>query len=51
MDMKSLTREDKSVLRNEVKDIRDKFKKSDSGPYIYISGTALIIIILLIILL
>jgi hypothetical protein len=49
MDKKQLSREDKRTLRSEVKDIKQILKEQDY--VIYISLTALLIILLLIILL
>lgn len=47
LDKNKLTRQQKRELRNELKDIKQKLE----GGYIYISGTALLIILLLILLL
>lgn len=47
MDKSSLSKEEKRELRKEVRDIK---KKLDVG-YIYISGTAILIIILILLLL
>jgi len=49
MDKKQLSRDDKRVLRQEVKDIKQILKEQDY--VLYISLTALLIILLLIILL
>ena len=50
MDKSQFTRDQKHSLRKEVKDIGDQLNKQD-GVYLYLSGTAILIIILLIILL
>lgn len=47
MDKNNLTRQQKKELRNEVKAIKSRL----DGGYVYISGTAILIVILLILLL
>lgn len=49
MDFKSMTRDEKKEIRNELKDMRVEAKAAGSG--IYISAGAIILILLLIIIL
>jgi hypothetical protein len=51
MDKKALTSDQKRDLRKEVNNIKEQMQKSRPGYVIYISATALIIILLLILLL
>jgi hypothetical protein len=51
MDKSALTTDKKKDLRKEVNNIKDQVQKNRPGYFIYISLTALIIIILLILLL
>jgi hypothetical protein len=51
MDKKSLTKEEKKELRTEVKEIKKDLKEKRIAPGVYVSGAALILAIVLLLIL